>query len=64
MRTRKYAAAAAADKPICIVVGAVAHGAINPEWTDETIAISNYAMSAAGVCAKLTDAFEEVWGVH
>ena len=49
---------------MCVVVGAVAHGAVEPDWVDETIAVSGYAMSAAGVCCKLTDGFEEAWGIH
>eukprot|EP00049_Salpingoeca_infusionum_P018761 m.358677 g.358677 ORF g.358677 m.358677 type:complete len:237 (-) comp18227_c0_seq1:229-939(-) len=51
-------------RPICFIVGAVAHGKLDVAWKDDEVAISQYAMSAAGVCAKLTDAFEEVWGVH
>lgn len=64
MRARAFAKERASDRPICFVVGAVAHGAVEPDWVDETVAVSEYAMSAAGVCAKLTDAFEETWGVH
>ncbi|EGD82409.1 C2f protein [Salpingoeca rosetta] len=64
VRLRKFAEERAPDKPICFIVGAVAHGAVEPEWADDAVAVSGYAMSAAGVCAKLTDAFEEVWGVH
>jgi rRNA small subunit pseudouridine methyltransferase Nep1 len=64
VRLRKFATEKAADKPMCVVVGAIAHGAVDTDWTDEDISVSQYAMSAAGVCAKLTDAFEEVWGIH
>ena len=64
VRTRKFAEKFGQDKPVCVVVGAVAHGAVEPDWVDETIAVSGYAMSAAGVCCKLTDGFEEAWGIH
>ena len=45
-------------------MGAVAHGEVDAEYCDQEISVSEYAMSAAGVCAKLTDACEEMWGVH
>lgn len=54
----------ALDDPVCVVIGAIAHGSINLPWIDEDIGVSHYAMSAAGVCAKLTDACEDMWGVH
>jgi rRNA small subunit pseudouridine methyltransferase Nep1 len=64
VRLREFLPTVAQDRPVCIVVGAIAHGAINAPWVEDDIAISQYAMSAAGVCAKLTDACEEMWGVH
>ncbi|KAH3888549.1 ribosomal RNA small subunit methyltransferase NEP1-like [Dreissena polymorpha] len=51
------------DDPIVFVVGAMAHGSINVDYTEETYSISNYPLSAALTCAKLTTAFEEKWGV-
>lgn len=60
----QYAATVGQDRPVCFVVGAIAHGELNVPWVDETVAVSQYAMSAAGVCAKLTDAFEQTWGIH
>ena len=52
-------------KPIVFVIGAVSVG--NPsmecEYVDEQICISNYSLSAACVCSKLCDAFEELWKV-
>eukprot|EP00056_Hartaetosiga_gracilis_P016824 m.5926 g.5926 ORF g.5926 m.5926 type:complete len:240 (+) comp4766_c0_seq1:55-774(+) len=64
IRTRKFAEKEAKDEPICFVVGAIAHGMLEPDYVDESVAVSKYAMSAAGVCGKLTDGFEEAWGVH
>ncbi|XP_039073446.1 ribosomal RNA small subunit methyltransferase NEP1 [Hyaena hyaena] len=50
--------------PIVFVVGAFAHGQVNVEYTEKMVSISNYPLSAALTCAKLTTAFEEVWGVN
>ena len=51
------------EEPICIVVGAIAKGAIETDYTEENISISNYPLSAALCCAKLCDAFEQAWGI-
>ncbi|KAJ8005169.1 hypothetical protein DPEC_G00143850 [Dallia pectoralis] len=51
------------DGPAAVVVGAFAHGAVNVDYTDKTVSISNYPLSAALTCAKMCSAFEEVWGV-
>ncbi|XP_069695533.1 ribosomal RNA small subunit methyltransferase NEP1 isoform X2 [Periplaneta americana] len=49
--------------PITIVVGAVAHGKVCPEYVESSVSISNYPLSAALTCTKLCSGFEEVWGV-
>lgn len=36
---------------------------LNVEYTEKMVSISNYPLSAALTCAKLTTAFEEVWRV-
>lgn len=36
---------------------------VNVDYTEKMISISNYPLSAALTCAKITTAFEEVWGV-
>lgn len=51
------------EDPIVIVVGAMAHGSLNTDYTEETVSISNYPLSAALTCTKLCSAFEEAWGV-
>ncbi|XP_020359319.2 ribosomal RNA small subunit methyltransferase NEP1 [Oncorhynchus kisutch] len=51
------------DGPATVVVGAFAHGAVNVDYTEKTVSISNYPLSAALTCAKMCSAFEEVWGV-
>ncbi|PSN40659.1 Ribosomal RNA small subunit methyltransferase NEP1 [Blattella germanica] len=51
------------DDPIAIVVGAVAHGKVEPDYIEDCVSISNYPLSAALACTKLCSSFEEVWGV-
>ena len=63
VKLREYLPTVAAAGPVCVVVGAIAHGAIDAPWVEQDIAVSQYAMSAAGVCAKLTDACEGIWDV-
>ncbi|XP_017651659.1 ribosomal RNA small subunit methyltransferase NEP1 isoform X2 [Nannospalax galili] len=36
---------------------------VDVEYTEKMVSMSNYPLSAALTCAKLTTAFEEVWGV-
>lgn len=36
---------------------------VDVEYTEKMVSISNYPLSAALTCAKLTTAFEEVWRV-
>ena len=55
--------AGAADIPVVIVVGAMAHGSLNISYTEEDVAISGYPLSAALACAKVCSAFEEAWDV-
>jgi rRNA small subunit pseudouridine methyltransferase Nep1 len=52
------------DEPLALVVGAFAHGHLNVDYTEDTISISNYPLSAALTCAKLCSAFEEVWNIN
>lgn len=49
--------------PIVYVVGAMARGSIEVEYTEDTVSISNYPLSAALTCTKLCSAFEDSWGV-
>ncbi|KAM9324802.1 ribosomal RNA small subunit methyltransferase NEP1 [Gastrophryne carolinensis] len=51
------------EEPTLIVIGAFAHGAVNVDFTERTVSISEYPLSAALTCAKICTAFEEVWGV-
>lgn len=51
------------NKSVVVVIGAMAHESCDPDYVEEVISISKYPLSAALVCAKLTTAFEEAWGV-
>ena len=51
------------EEPICLVIGAIAKGAIKVDYTEKDVCIGNYPLSAALTCAKVTSAFEEAWGV-
>jgi len=51
------------EDPIVFVVGAMAHGKVEVDYTEDTVSISNYPLSAALTCTKLCSAFEEAWGV-
>lgn len=52
------------DRPIAVVVGGIAKGKVSVDYTEEEIKISNYPLSAALTCAKLTTGFEEAWNVE
>ena len=51
------------DVPICLVVGAIAKGSVETDYTEESLCIGNYPLSAALACTKITSAFEEAWGI-
>ncbi|XP_048880872.1 ribosomal RNA small subunit methyltransferase NEP1 [Brienomyrus brachyistius] len=51
------------EGPATVVIGAFAHGSVNVDYTEKTVSISNYPLSAALTCAKVCSAYEEVWGV-
>jgi rRNA small subunit pseudouridine methyltransferase Nep1 len=50
-------------KPIVFSIGAVSVGNPTVDYIDECISISNYSLSAACVCGKICDAFEDLWNV-
>ncbi|CAI2731980.1 unnamed protein product [Schistosoma spindalis] len=52
---------------LVIVIGALAHGSVVDnckEFTQRTVSISNFPLSAAQTCARICTAFEEVWCVE
>ncbi|KAH9377148.1 hypothetical protein HPB48_003136 [Haemaphysalis longicornis] len=52
------------DEPIVVVIGSMAHGSVDPDYTEASYSISQYPLSAALTCSKLCSAFEEAWGIH
>uniref|UniRef100_A0A9J2P0W7 18S rRNA (pseudouridine-N1)-methyltransferase n=1 Tax=Ascaris lumbricoides TaxID=6252 RepID=A0A9J2P0W7_ASCLU len=52
------------DRPVVIVVGGFARGKVSVDYMEEEIRISNFPLSAALTCAKVTSGFEEAWGVE
>lgn len=52
------------DSPLAVVIGAMAHGQVNVDYTESDVSISQYPLSAALACTKICSAFEDAWGVH
>jgi rRNA small subunit pseudouridine methyltransferase Nep1 len=48
---------------VLYVVGAMAHGKVDADWTDEAVCISEYPLSAATVCSRITYAYECMMGI-
>ncbi|KAG1664248.1 hypothetical protein FOA52_003502 [Chlamydomonas sp. UWO 241] len=48
---------------VVFCVGAFAHGKIDAPWVDEEISVSEYALSAAYAIGRITNAFEQKWGI-
>ncbi|VDM67325.1 unnamed protein product [Strongylus vulgaris] len=51
------------EAPIAVVIGGIARGKIVTDYTDRDLKISNYPLSAALTCAKVTSGLEETWGI-
>ncbi len=51
------------NQPIVVVIGAMAKGSVDCDYTDKYISISNYPLSAAITCSKFCSAFEDKWKV-
>jgi len=52
------------ENSVVVVIGAMAHGKVEVDYTEKVVALSGYPLSAALTCAKLTSGFEEVWNIH
>ena len=51
------------NDPIVFIIGAHARGSDEVDYADQYICFSNYPLSAALACSKVTTAFEQLWGV-
>ncbi|EFO24821.1 C2f protein [Loa loa] len=52
------------NKPIAVVIGGFAKGKAAVDYTEEEVKLSNFPLSAALTCSKLTSSFEEIWKVE
>jgi rRNA small subunit pseudouridine methyltransferase Nep1 len=48
---------------VLFVVGAMAHGKVDVDWADEEICVSEYPLSAATVCSRITFTYECMMGI-
>lgn len=48
---------------VLYVVGAMAHGKIVEDWADDYICVSEYPLSAASVCSRITYGYECLFGI-
>ncbi|XWS59020.1 hypothetical protein CRYUN_Cryun08bG0084900 [Craigia yunnanensis] len=63
VKMSKYVDAVGDDVNLVFVVGAMAHGKIETEYTDDFIAISGYPLSAAMCIARVTEALADKWNI-
>ncbi|KAK1566941.1 hypothetical protein Q3G72_006338 [Acer saccharum] len=61
IKMRNYVDTVNNESDLVFVVGAMAHGKINTDYTDDYIAISGYPMSAARCIARICEALEDKW---
>ncbi|CAA6661295.1 unnamed protein product [Spirodela intermedia] len=60
---RDYVAAVGDDATLVFVVGAMAHGKIDADYTDDCISVSNYPLSAACCIARICNVLEQRWNI-
>ncbi|XP_031284331.1 ribosomal RNA small subunit methyltransferase nep-1-like [Pistacia vera] len=63
VKMRNHVATISDDMDLVFVVGAMAHGKIETDYTDDLVAISGYPMSAARCIARICEALEDKWGI-
>ncbi|RNA39960.1 ribosomal RNA small subunit methyltransferase NEP1 [Brachionus plicatilis] len=51
------------EQPVVVVIGAMAKGSVDVDYTDKMLSISNYPLSAAITCSKFCTAFEDKWKI-
>ncbi|XP_062223491.1 uncharacterized protein LOC133922265 [Phragmites australis] len=59
-----YVAKSSIDETLVFVVGAMAHGKIDKEYTDDYIQICNYPLSAACCLNRICSALEQKWNIQ
>ncbi|KAJ0010730.1 hypothetical protein Pint_33437 [Pistacia integerrima] len=63
VKMRNHVATISDDMDLVFVVGAMAHGKIETDYTDGLVAISGYPMSAARCIARICEALEDKWDI-
>ncbi|KAK8594146.1 hypothetical protein V6N13_125955 [Hibiscus sabdariffa] len=63
VKMSKYVDAVGDDVNLVFVVGAMAHGKIEPDYIDDFISISGYPLSAAMCIARITEALADKWNI-
>ncbi|XP_042487525.1 ribosomal RNA small subunit methyltransferase NEP1-like isoform X2 [Macadamia integrifolia] len=63
VRIHDYVNAANNDVNLVFVVGAMAHGKINTDYTDDFISVSGYPLSAAYCLGMICNALEQKWNI-
>ncbi|KAL5723496.1 rRNA small subunit pseudouridine methyltransferase Nep1 [Ranunculus cassubicifolius] len=58
-----YVAAANDDETLVFVVGAMSHGKIDQEYTDDFISVSDYPLSAANCISRICYSLELKWNI-
>lgn len=58
-----YIAAVSKDVDLVFVVGAMAHGKIEPDYVEEFLSVSDYPLSAAYCISRICNAVEQKWRV-
>ncbi|KAM3193520.1 hypothetical protein ACQJBY_070261 [Aegilops geniculata] len=64
VKLNDYVAECSDDEALVFVVGAMAHGKINSEYTEEYIRISSDPLSAACCLARICTALEQKWNIQ
>ncbi|OVA05060.1 Ribosomal biogenesis [Macleaya cordata] len=63
VKLQDYVAAASDDMNLVFVVGAMAHGKIDSDYTDDFISVSGYPLSAACCIGRICNALEQKWKI-
>ena len=50
-------------KPIVFVVGAISQGDVEVNYSNDSIGVSSYALSASVVCSKICNSMEKAWEI-
>lgn len=63
VKMQDYVAAVENDVDLVFVVGAMAHGKIDQEYTDDYVSISDYPLSAAWCLSKICESLQQKWEI-